>query len=281
VQRQPTYYELFKISSTASAREVRRAYLQVMKDYHPDVSASGGAEVDLSFYNQIYETLRDPVKRAAYDAELARGTRPWPFSAKGTGAPAKSVRIGPRSLASSLIPLGGVAVVALLILSIATDPSPFDQSTRAIGPPERRLLASENRLDELPSSAAICRQALTASTMSSRHAVSESRSCFGSASAEASLAAAQLCVVFDNAFLYSRTSPEGALPPYYNPLVVRLRHASALADFGSPEPMMEGLLKATFAALKANLEQPTRSIDAVQKRNMTGPANRTGGPCDA
>ena len=40
----PTYYDFFGVSRTASADEIRSAYLWLMKQYHPDLT--DGAERD-------------------------------------------------------------------------------------------------------------------------------------------------------------------------------------------------------------------------------------------
>ncbi|MEM1327625.1 MAG: J domain-containing protein [Bacteroidota bacterium] len=67
----PTYYELLDIPVHASKQEVRRAYLQKCKEFHPDLH--GGAEwahERLQNINEAYHTLSDAFNRQQYDADL-------------------------------------------------------------------------------------------------------------------------------------------------------------------------------------------------------------------
>jgi DnaJ-class molecular chaperone len=70
------YYQILQIDPTATSRDLKLAYYQVSRTYHPD--ANGGLETTLrETCNQIskvvteaYCVLRDPRKRSAYDAHL-------------------------------------------------------------------------------------------------------------------------------------------------------------------------------------------------------------------
>ena len=52
----------------ASADDVKRAYRRLARKYHPDVSKEANAEERFKEIGEAYEVLRDPEKRAAYDA---------------------------------------------------------------------------------------------------------------------------------------------------------------------------------------------------------------------
>ena len=59
----PTYYDFFGVSRTASADEIRSAYLWLMKQYHPDLT--DGAERDraadyAAILNRSYDILKTP-----------------------------------------------------------------------------------------------------------------------------------------------------------------------------------------------------------------------------
>lgn len=56
------------MSDTASKSEVKRAYLELAKKYHPDVNHGKDAEKRFSEINEAYETLGDQSKREIYDA---------------------------------------------------------------------------------------------------------------------------------------------------------------------------------------------------------------------
>lgn len=69
-----SYYDVLRIASDADARAVRRAYLALMRQYHPD---NCRVNTDYGHYhsariNEAYRILGDPIRRADYDSALAR-----------------------------------------------------------------------------------------------------------------------------------------------------------------------------------------------------------------
>ena len=66
-----TLYELLDIRPDATTAEIRSAYLNLSKTYHPD---SGGTAAFFRQLQQAYEVLSDTGRRAEYDASLRRGT---------------------------------------------------------------------------------------------------------------------------------------------------------------------------------------------------------------
>jgi molecular chaperone DnaJ len=61
------YYEVLGIGRAASQDEIKKAYRQMAREYHPDVSDAADAEVRFKEVNEAYEVLSDSEKRATYD----------------------------------------------------------------------------------------------------------------------------------------------------------------------------------------------------------------------
>lgn len=62
------YYEVLGVEKSASADDLKRAYRQMAKKYHPDLNP-GNQEAEQKFkeVNEAYEVLSDSSKRAKYD----------------------------------------------------------------------------------------------------------------------------------------------------------------------------------------------------------------------
>jgi curved DNA-binding protein len=67
------YYAALGVERGATPAEIKKAYRRLAQKYHPDVSKEPGAEAKFKEVAEAYQTLKDPEKRAAYDA---LGSRP-------------------------------------------------------------------------------------------------------------------------------------------------------------------------------------------------------------
>lgn len=67
-----TYYDLLGLHPSASAIEIRRAYRELSKCYHPDTTELPVSEATAKFQqlNQAYATLSNPARRSDYDDRL-------------------------------------------------------------------------------------------------------------------------------------------------------------------------------------------------------------------
>ena len=66
-----TYYDILGVAQDASAADIKKAYHKLVRKYHPDISTDPDADKKTSEINQAYNVLKDPAKRAEYDALLA------------------------------------------------------------------------------------------------------------------------------------------------------------------------------------------------------------------
>ena len=62
------YYAALGVERGASQEEIKKAYRRLAQKYHPDVSKEPEAEARFKEIAEAYQTLKDPEKRAAYDA---------------------------------------------------------------------------------------------------------------------------------------------------------------------------------------------------------------------
>ena len=61
------YYEVLGLQKGASQDEIKRAYRNLAKKYHPDINKEAGAEEKFKEINEAYDTLSDEQKKARYD----------------------------------------------------------------------------------------------------------------------------------------------------------------------------------------------------------------------
>jgi curved DNA-binding protein len=69
------YYKILGVPRDASQDDIRKAYRRLARKYHPDVSKEPDAEKRFKEVNEANEALKDPERRATYDA-LGNGWNP-------------------------------------------------------------------------------------------------------------------------------------------------------------------------------------------------------------
>eukprot|EP00250_Pteridium_aquilinum_P009546 c18741_g1_i1 orf=250-828(+) len=74
--RAATLYDILDLAPDVGLSDIKRAYRQMARKYHPDVCPSNRAEESTRRFIEIqeaYETLSDPRRRAVYDHAVAMG----------------------------------------------------------------------------------------------------------------------------------------------------------------------------------------------------------------
>ncbi len=69
---EPTYYSLLGLHPSASVIDIRRAYRELSKRYHPDTTELSTAVATAKFQqiNEAYATLSSPERRLSYDLKI-------------------------------------------------------------------------------------------------------------------------------------------------------------------------------------------------------------------
>lgn len=68
----PTYYDLLSLHPSASVQQIRQAYRDLSKLYHPDTTSLPAAIATTQFQqlNEAYAALSNPERRMAYDLRI-------------------------------------------------------------------------------------------------------------------------------------------------------------------------------------------------------------------
>ncbi len=117
-----SHYGLLGLHPSASVREIRQAYRDLSKLYHPDTTALSSAIATTKFQqlNEAYATLSSPERRTAYDLKLGYARVPVvsvPRSSQPTAQP-RTVQSSSAYLDPTDRPLSPGEVFALFILGL-------------------------------------------------------------------------------------------------------------------------------------------------------------------
>ncbi len=72
-----TYYDVLDLDRDATAEEIKAAYYELARKYHPDLAGEDAAAAQrFSLINEAYQVLSDPQRRYQYDRTLPRKSYP-------------------------------------------------------------------------------------------------------------------------------------------------------------------------------------------------------------
>jgi hypothetical protein len=249
-----TFYQVFDLDEHATPQQIRIAYLRLMKVHHPDKSAARQVPDFVALINLCYETLSDPAKRATYDAQLRQRRKKATFIPFTPAFGPETKRPRSRGLATAIVVCAGCLLLAVGL----TSPKLFNiPQSRLIFWPEN-VSAEPEKLPRL-TQPDLQRQVKLAKSLSPNEALALSERCFREAQVEQSGKAVQLCIIFDDAFLYWRQTPQwNALMPYYfDDEVVHTRHRASLLRFKTnAEGTLAQLRYEAFRALLHDVDNP-------------------------
>mmetsp|Transcript_43751 Transcript_43751/g.79878 ORF Transcript_43751/g.79878 Transcript_43751/m.79878 type:complete len:297 (+) Transcript_43751:39-929(+) len=129
---QKSYYELLGVPRTATAKEIKAAYVREAKKWHPDVNPAPEATEHFKQLAEAYSTLSNASSREAYDrrgAESSFGSSNWhqhPGSASNADAgntPPFHEEVDPDELFKSILQELGVEQVLDYLKKVANDAS--------------------------------------------------------------------------------------------------------------------------------------------------------------
>ncbi len=237
------HYSMLGVAPSATAEEIRNAYLRLIKLYHPDAPGAQDShrEEKAQELNRAYSVLRDTAKRAEYDAALGLRRRPVPApggvpvvlaSQMRMKAPARRFGgiVRPAALAATAL-IGG-ALGALLVNAFEADPPLRGVAIAA----EPAGLVEESKQPPIETSIVLDASADSEFLFlhgSPAEAAGLSRNCFSALAEAPTLQLLDRCVAFD---LASRrwsgiTKREGQTRFFADP-AMEARHRTAFRRLG-------------------------------------------------
>lgn len=95
------YYKVLQVDPAADPEVIEAAYHRLARKTHPDLNPSPDATTRMAAINEAYEVLREPHRRARYDASriTARPRRPEPIRR----APEQTGSLGQKVMAALIV----------------------------------------------------------------------------------------------------------------------------------------------------------------------------------
>ncbi|MDP9414074.1 MAG: J domain-containing protein [Pseudomonadota bacterium] len=265
------HYSILDVAPSATAEEIRNAYLRLIKLYHPDAPGpqDPNREEKAQELNRAYSVLRDRAKRAEYDAALGLRRRPAP--APGgvpivlasqmplKAPPRKSGGLARLAVLAATALIGGLLGV-LLVTFFESEPRLGGVAVAA----EPGSLADESK--QPPIDTSIVLNASAASEFLFLHgspaeAAGLSRNCFSALAHAPTLQLLDRCVAFD---LASRR---------WSGITKRERQTRFFAD-----PAMEARHRTAFRRLGFDDQAAGNRVNKLNQLTVTDVVLRLGRP---
>jgi curved DNA-binding protein CbpA len=118
--RPDSYYDLLKLHPSASVQQIRRAYRDLSKLYHPDTTELPAALATVKFQqlNEAYATLSNPERRLTYDLKIGYSRLSVIQPSTDLNRPVSATRRDPTYLDPTDRPLSGGELFALFMLGL-------------------------------------------------------------------------------------------------------------------------------------------------------------------
>lgn len=222
------HYRMLGVPPSASAEEIRAAYLARIKLCHPDAAGASNAtrEEEAQELNRAYSVLRDPRRRTAYDAELGLLPRPVPGPRRVPVAAAvrSSSRPPSRRIRIAALAFVGIGLGSLIGVLISAPSGGGRSPARAIAPEPRQ----SPPIDEGVVSDAGSDAHFIAANGNAADASAYSRGCFEELAEAANLKLMDRCIAFDLAASrwLPMTRPEGKTG-FFSAPQMEARHQAA------------------------------------------------------
>lgn len=146
-------YAILGVSPTAEDVVIGAAYRALIRHYHPDTNPDPAAQARAREITAAYAVLRDPARRAEYDARRSAADEFWDVEeAPGRPPPMRSAAIASAALAAVLV--GAVWTSQgsrpAIISTVATPGTPASQKVeQAPAQPPQSLEPETQRLEKL------------------------------------------------------------------------------------------------------------------------------------
>lgn len=235
-----SFYGILNVAPDADQGVIEAAYRALMKKYHPDRlgGQAGAAPKRAAEINEAYAVLRDPAKRALYDAEASKrhqaSLAPVVYRA-GPAEPRRRFGAGGFLAVLVLVAAGVYAISGMAgprpqapapVAEMGSQPDPAMLDKRADAPDQARVRGPVDRANVTKAVAEFTRL-----RPSGLDAVMEySMRCFRRQQDTQRLADFDHCVAFDEAagtFEALGAAPGEALAPRFAPHVLSVRHINA------------------------------------------------------